>query len=83
MKSLIIELDSDRALIVKKQYKYNRYSVYYGVCYDGFGKKHLRMTYVNSYNSYEELEADINGLLLYIEYDEEEEQIENGNDISR
>ena len=72
MKPIIIDIDSNRTLIIKKENKVNRYSLYYGACFDGFGKKHQKMTYITSYDSYEELEADIGGLLLYIEYDEED-----------
>ena len=71
MKRLCIELDKDKMLVIKKEYKFYRLYVYYGDCADGFGKHHKKMTYISSYNSLADLEIDLGGLLLYIEYDEE------------
>ena len=76
---IIIEIDNDRAIVIKKHHKVSRLSVYYGSFYDGLGKKFNKLTYITSYDSYEELEAG--GLLLFIEYSESEEQYDK--DVSR
>ena len=71
---IIIEINNDRAILIKKHHKVSRLSVYYGSFYDGLGKKFNKLTYITSYDSYEELEADLGGLLQFIEYSESEEQ---------
>lgn len=80
-----IDIDSKHALYITKQNKVSRYVVYYGVCCNEFGKRFRKLTKLITYDSMEELEADIGGLLLYTEYDDEikEAQYDTKQDISR
>lgn len=69
---LMIDLDKENKLYIKPDFKCSRFIVYYGrICSDGVGRRFTTLKQLMTYDSMDDLEADIGGYLLYCEYDDE------------
>ena len=63
----------DYPLIVVKDEKCTMYRVYYAsYYYDELGRKYRKVRKIQTYNSIEDMEADFNGFINFIEYEESE-----------
>lgn len=63
----------DYPLIVVKDEKCTMYRVYYAAYYyDELGRKYRKVRKIQTYNSIEDMEADFNGFINFIEYEESE-----------
>ena len=52
--------------------KYSKYKVFFEQIYcDDIGRKYSRIKKINTYNSIYDMEADLDGFLCFIEYEEE------------
>ena len=78
---LMIDIDDENKLYIKPDFKCSRFIVYYGrICVDGVGRRFTTLKQLMTYDSIDDLEADLGGYLLYCEYEEEVKNDEFRND---